>query len=243
MQNQIDSRFTERQKMIEQAQNTGAPVGEVAEKVNTIDKLKSVTPDFIKDENNSDFRFTAIMQDFIEKGYNKERAEAMAQRSVDAGTDVEDAEYAVQSIIRAEEASLQSILDNAKNKEKDSLNDIKSYISTTPEVIPGIELTASQKDELYDQITTNVGGNQTAFMKAQKADPIGMRIKMEALHYLTSGFTDFGVFGTKAESKITDNIENLIRGASFTKEGTMDTNSKDSNSNFTAANLGDFEID
>ena len=243
VKNHINSGLSERQKQIEQAQKTGAPVDEVVEKINTIDKLKEVTPEFLKDESNLKFRYTAIVQDFISKGYGSERAEAMAQRSVDAGTDIEDADFAIKSIIKAEENSLQSILESAKNKEKDNLNKIKNYISTTPEVIPGIVLTVSQKDELYNQITTDVGDNETAFIKAQKADPVGMRIKMEALHYLTSGFKDFSLFGAKAESKITNNIENLLRGAKFTGEGTLNTEVSDSNSNFKLADLKDFEIE
>ena len=239
----IDSGLTERQKFIEDAQKSGAPVTEVAEKVNTIDRLKGVTPEYIKDERNIEFRKTAILQDFIEKGYDSTRAEAMAQRSIDAGTDVEDAEFALASLIKAEEASLQGIISDAKSKESKSLEDIKSFISTTPEVIPGISLTDSQKDELYTQITSDLGNKENAFMQAQKADPIGSRIKLEALFYLTGGLKDFSVFGAKAESKITNNIENLLRGANFTSQGSVDTSKSDQNSNFKLSDLTDLTIE
>ena len=240
---QIASGLTDRQKLIEEAQSAGAPVAKVTEMVNTIDKLEAVTPEFIKDDKNVNFRLTAIAQDFIEKGYTEDRAHAMAQRSVDAGTDIEDAEFALASLIKSEKESLASIIQSAKEKEQDSLKDIKSYISNTAEVIPGISLTDSQKDELYKQITTDLGNKENAFVKAQKSDPIGSRIKLETLHFLTKGFTDFSVFGQKAESKITNNIENLLRGVSFTESGTIDTNSQDSNSNFKLSDMKDFEIE
>lgn len=243
IKNQIDSQLTDRQKLIEDAKNSGAPITEVAEKVNTIDKLKAVTPEYIKDDNNVKFRVTAITQDFIDKGYSEERAGAMAQRSVDAGTDIEDAEFAVASIIKAEEESLQGIIDSAKQKEQDSLTGIKSYIATTPEVLPGIVLNDSQKDELYNQITTDLGNKENAFMQAQKADPIGSRIKLEAFFFLTKGLSDFSVFGEKTETKITNNIENLLRGANFTEEGKIDTNVPDENSNFKLSDLKDLEIE
>ena len=239
----VDSRLTERQKVIEDAQKAGAPITEVSQKVDTIDKLKQVTPEFIRDDNNIQFRKTAIVQDFIEKGYGADRAEAMAQRSIDAGTDIEDAEFALDSLIKSEEASLKIIIDNAKAGEKESLNNIKDYIAKTSEVIPGIELTDSQKDELYNQITTDLGNKDNAFMVAQKADPIGSRIKLEALFYLTGGLKDFSIFGNKAESKITNNIENLLRGANFTQEGSVDTNVSDGNSNFKLSDLKDLTIE
>jgi hypothetical protein len=239
----VDSRLTVRQKSIEDAQKSGASVTEVSKKVDTIDRLKQVTPEFIKDENNIEFRKTAIVQDFIEKGYNSERAQAMAQRSIDAGTDIEDAEFALESLIKSEESSLEKIINDAKDGEKKSLGDIKDYIAKTSEVIPGIELTDSQKDELYNQITTDLGNKDNAFMVAQKSDPIGSRIKLEALFYLTGGLKDFSVFGQKAESKITNNIENLLRGANFTQEGSVDTNVSDGNSNFKLADLKDLTIE
>tara|TARA_R110000787_G_scaffold24030_1_gene68447 strand:+ start:1797 stop:2936 length:1140 start_codon:yes stop_codon:yes gene_type:complete len=243
IQTKIESGLTDRQKFIEDAQKSGAPITEVAEKVNTIEKLKQVTPEFIKDERNINFRKTAIIQDFIQKGYDEERATSMAQRSVDSGTDVEDAEFALKALIASEESSLQGLIDTAKNTEANSLKDIKSYISTTPEVIPGIALTDSQKDELYNQITSDTGNKDNAFMAAQRADPVGSRIKLEALFYLTKGLTDFGVFGAKQESKISNNIENLLRGANFTGSGSVETNVKDKDSNFSLTDLANFDIE
>ena len=179
----------------------------------------------------------------MQKGYDQARAISMAERSIDAGTDVEDAQFALEALIKAEEESLQGLLSQAKTRESDSLKDIKSYISTTPEVIPGIALTDSQKDELYTQITSDLGNKENAFMQAQKADPVGSRIKLEALFYLTKGLTDFGIFGTKQESKITNNLENLIRGAKFTGNGTVDTNVADNQSNFKLSDLKDLVIE
>ena len=167
----------------------------------------------------------------------------MAQRSVDSGTDIEDAEFALKALIASEESSLQGLIDTAKNTEANSLKDIKSYISTTPEVIPGIALTDSQKDELYNQITSDTGNKDNAFMAAQRADPVGSRIKLEALFYLTKGLTDFGVFGAKQESKISNNIENLLRGANFTGSGSVETNVKDKDSNFSLTDLANFDIE
>jgi hypothetical protein len=243
IQERVANSLTEKQKLIQEATQVGAPVTEVAEKVNTIDKLKAVTPEFIRDEKNIEFRRTAIAQDFIDKGYGEERAKALAQRSIDAGTDIEDAEFALASLIESEEEGLANIIQTAKNREADSLNDIKSYIADTPEVIPGFALTDSQKDELYSQITTDLGNKDNAFMKAQKSDPIGSRIKLEAIFFLTKGLTDFSAFGNKAETKISNNIENLLRGAKFTEGGAIDTTSVDSNSNFALSDLKDFDIE
>jgi len=239
----IENGLTERQKAIEEAQKVGAPVDKVADLTGTISKLKNITPEYISDPDNVNFRVTAIVQDAISKGYDKDRAEAIARRSVDAGTDVEDAEFALSSIISQEEASLNKVINDVKDKEAGALNDIKNYISSTEEIIPGIKLNESQGNELYDQITTDLGDKDNAFMKAQKADPIGSRIKLETFFYLTKGFTDFSVFKNAAETEVSNNLENLIKGASFTESGKINTSSADPQSNFLLRDLKDLEIE
>ena len=243
IQGRIDNSLTTRQKAIEDAQKTGVPVGEVAIKVDTIDKLKGLTRPFIESDNSIEFRRTAIVQDFLLKGYSPERANEMTQRSIDAGTDIADAEFAVSSIIKSEEASLQGILNDAKKNEQSKLDDVKKYIANTQEVVPGVVLTSTQKDELYSRITTDLGNRDNAFMQAQKSDPVGSRIRIEAVAYLTKDFTDFSIFGVRNESKITNNIENLIRGAKFTQGGSVETEVRDSQSNFNLSDLKDFEIE
>ena len=240
---EVESRFDDEQKRIKEAVKVGAEPTEVSEKLSTISKLESVTPEFLSDEKNLNFRMQAIAQDFIDKGYNPERAQTLAQRSVDAGTDIEDAEFAVKNIIAHEKKSLDNIIETAKAKEAKSLNDIKDYIDKTPEVLPGIQLTDSQKDELYKGITTDVGNKDNAFVAYQKSDPVGSRIKLEAFFYLTKGLKDFSVFTNKAETKISNNIENLLRGANFTETGTINTDVPDKNSTFKLSDLKDLEIE
>jgi hypothetical protein len=244
LEKEVASRLDSTQTTIKEAMSVGAPVEEVAEMVQTIDKLESIDPAFIENDANIEFRRNAIVQDFVDKGYGDERARVLAQRSIDAGTDIEDAKFAIKNIIATEKKNLADIIQAAKNKENNSLNDIKNYISSTPEVIPGIQLTNSQKDELYNQMTTQVNdAKDNAFMAAQKADPIGSRIKLEALFYVTKGLTDFSVFGNKTETKISQNIENLIRGAKFTEQGQVQTQVEDKDSNFILSDLKGFEIE
>ncbi len=239
----IENGLTDRQKAIEEAQKAGAPVDKVSEISGTIASLRKITPEYISNPDNVKFRVTAIMQDAMSKGYDRERAESIANRSVEAGTDIEDAEFALSSIIKQEEDSLNKIMDDVKSKEQGALNDIKDYISSNEEIIPGIKLSESQGNELYDQITTDLGGKDNAFMKAQKADPIGSRIKLETFFYLTKGFTDFSVFRESAETKVSSDLENLIKGASFTDSGRINTSSTDPNANFLLRDLKDLEIE
>ena len=243
IEKEVNSRLTATQLRIKEASELGLDASEVSKQVSVIEKLKSVNDSYIEDDQNIEFRRGVIAQDFISKGYSKDRAIVFAQRSIDAGTDVEDAKLALKSIIGYEEQKIADAIKAAKEDEAKSINDIKSHLEKTEEVIPGVKLSASQKDELYRQMTTDLGGKENAFMKAQKQDPVGSRIKLEALFFITKGFKDFSVFGASKESDITKNIENLLRGTDFTDSGRVNTDIKDSESNFSLADLKDLEIE
>lgn len=240
---EITNGLTDRQKALEEAKNAGLPVGEVSEQMEVIDRLERIDDTYIENDDNIEFRRTAITQDFISKGYDAERAATMAQRSIDAGTDVDDAKFALKAVIATEKKSLQDTIQAAKDKETKNITDLKSYIDTNKEVIPGIKLSDAQGEELYKQITTDLGNKENAFMQAQKKDPTGSRVKLEAIFYLTKGLTDFSVFGNAKESEISDNIENLLRGTSFTKSGKVETEVTDDNSSFTLKDLKDLKIE
>jgi len=243
MKVEIESRFDSRTKAINDAINAGLPANEIAEQMETIEKLEKIDDAYITKEENVEFRRTAIIQDFISKGYQKERAETMAQRSIDAGTDVDDARFALTSIIATEKKSLEDTIATAKALETKNVTDVKDYIAKNKEIIPGIPLTQAQGDELYKNITTDLGNKENAFMQAQKKDPVGSRVKLEAIFFLTKGLTDFSVFNNAKESDISENIENLLRGASFTKSGKVDTEVQDDNANFTLKDLKDLQIE
>ena len=243
MRAEITNGLTERQKALEEAKNVGLPVSEISEQMELIDKLEKIDDSYVENDDNIEFRRTAITQDFLSKGYDAERAATMAQRSIDAGTDVEDAKFALKAVIGVEKTNLQNTIQAAKDKETKNITDLKTYIDTNKEVIPGIKLSDAQGEELYKQITTDLGNKENAFMQAQKKDPTGSRVKLEAIFYLTKGLTDFSVFGNAKESEISDNIENLLRGTSFTKSGKVNTDVTDDNANFTLKDLKDLKIE
>lgn len=243
IQKEVDSRLTVTQKTVKEASEAGLNASEVSKQLNVVERLKGVSDDYISSEDNLEFRRGVIAQDFMSRGYDKERSQGLAQRSIDAGTDVEDAKFALTSIIGVEEKKIADAIKAAKDDEQKSIDDIQSYLKDTEEVVPGIKLTQTQRDEVYAQMTTDLGNKENAFIKAQKADPIGSRIKLETLFYITKGLSDFSVFGAAKETDISKNIETLLRGADFTESGRINTDIPDNDGTFTLADLKDLQIE
>lgn len=243
LEREIESRLTGRQRKIDEAINAGVPAKEIDKQLKSVESLKGISQDFVSDPENSDFRKNVIAQDFINKGYNKEKAIVLAQRSIDAGEDVQDAIDSLNEIISLEESKIDKLITGEREKESKAINDIKELIQEKEEILPGIKLTIEQKEALYNSVITDKGNKENAFMKAQQEDPLGSRMKLEALFFITKGFTDFSAFGKSQETKISNSIESLLRGTSFTSDGRVNTETKDSMSSFTLKDLKGIEFE
>lgn len=237
LEKEIESRLSEKQRQLDAAIKQGAPADEVSYQIESIEKLESIDENFLADNNNEDLRRNVIAQDFINRGYAQEKALAMAQRSIDAGEDLEDATTALEEIIKLEKGKLEEITGRVKREEEKGLKDVKDFIHNQEEIIPGIKLTTTQKEALYSQVTTDLGNKDNAFLKAQKENPLETRMKLEAMFFLTKGLTDFSIFSNAKETKISKGIEDLLRGVKFTESGQINTDVKDTLSSFTVKDM------
>lgn len=99
IENQIQARLDERQRRIDKALNVGIEPDEVKRYENTLNYLNSLQDNMIADESDKGekLRQQLIYQDFINRGYSKERAQREVQKSFNSGTDLEDAREALAS--------------------------------------------------------------------------------------------------------------------------------------------------
>ena len=99
MEQQIQSKLDEKQQRIDQALNAGIEPTQVQRFENNIKILNSITDDAISEEGEKgeNLRKNIIYEDYIQKGFSKERAIKAVERSIAAGTDIEDAKESLQS--------------------------------------------------------------------------------------------------------------------------------------------------
>ena len=99
MEQQIQSKLDEKQKRIDKALNAGIEPTQVQRYENNIKILDSITDEAISEEGEKgeNLRKNIIYEDYIQKGFSKERAIKAIERSIAAGTDIEDAKESLQS--------------------------------------------------------------------------------------------------------------------------------------------------
>jgi hypothetical protein len=96
---QIEAGIDEKQRRVDEALNVGLEPSEIRRYEGTINYLNSIKEEHLSDESDKgeQLRKQLIYQDFINRGYSKERAEREVNKSFNSGSDIEDAKEALES--------------------------------------------------------------------------------------------------------------------------------------------------
>jgi hypothetical protein len=219
----------------------GVSLKDIVDYTDTVTKWGNVTEDKLKED--QELRKSVIKQDLINRQYTPEKADKLAQRSIDLGEDVEDAIDSHKNVIAFENAKLEGKKNEEKQRQlefeeskRKQIEDIRKDIETTDEIIPGVKLNKEVQDKIFKSITTIVGQDQEGrpyniVTKKRFEDPKAFDKKLH--YYIQLGLFDktpdvsklTKVAATKAVSKLE---ETIARGPQFKSGKVYDTDT-DSN--------------
>lgn len=200
---QIKSQFDERQKRIDEALNLGVEPSEIQKYERFINFLDGVTEDSISNEKEEgeNLRKNLIFQDYINRGFSKERATREVERSFKAGTDIEDAKEALQSNKDYYNEQYNSLIKEAREEEKKEqeklkkqAEDLKTSILTESKAFGEIELDKATRQRVYDSIMKPVytdpetGEKLTAVQKYESENKTEFLKNIGLIYVLTDGF-------------------------------------------------------
>jgi len=203
---QVENSLSERQKRIEQALNGGADSQEVIGYQNDLqimDYLEAQdTLDKLNEETNEGetLRKQVMYQDYVNRGFSDERAKKLVQRSIDDGTDMDDAQVAFNSckeFYQKRIADYQKLVEDRKkslreNEEK-QYNNLKKQIVDTEDFFGGVKVDKGTRQKAYDYLTKPVykdesGNYLTTLQKYQKENPVDFMKNVALMYSLTDGF-------------------------------------------------------
>lgn len=202
IEKQIQARFDERQKRIDDALNANVEPDEIRQYEQTLSYLDSIKEDNIKEEsdNGENLRKKLIYQDFINRGYSKERALREVKKSFDSGTDIDDAKEALVSNKEFFNNQYQTIIKNAQDEieqqqeqQRQQSVQLKKSMLEDKEIFEGITLDKVTRQKAFDNITkpiykTEDGTYLTAIQKYQMDNPVEFRKYLSVLFTMTDGF-------------------------------------------------------
>lgn len=238
--NQIKAGIDERNRRIDEALSVGIEPTEIRKYENTINYLNSINDEAIADESERGevLRKQLIYQDFINRGYTKERAEREVNKSFNAGSDIEDAKEALASNKEFFEDAYDNLIKESKENEikeekkrKEQAEQLKKSILEDKEVFGEIQLDKSTRQRVYDSISKPVykdpetGEFFTAIQKYERENKTEFLKNVGLLFTLTDGFKNIDklVKGRvrKEVKKGLRELETTLNNTSRTSDGNL----------------------
>lgn len=240
IENQIKAGIDERNKRIDEALSVGVEPTEIRKYENTINYLNSISDDAISDESEKGetLRKQLIFQDFINRGYSKERAEREVNKSFSAGSDIEDAKEALASNKEFFENAYDGLIEEGKKAEKEEeqnrkkqAEQLKKSILEDKEVFGEIQLDKATRQKVFDAISKPVykdpetGEFYTAIQKYEKDNHTEFMKNIGLLYTLTDGFKSIDkLVNGKVKKEVKKGLrelEHTLNNTSRTSDGNL----------------------
>lgn len=240
VEKQIQARFDERQKRIDEALNAGIEPSEVKRYENTLSYLNSLQDSAISDETDKGekLRQQLIFQDFINRGYSKERAQREVQKSFNSGTDIEDAKEALASNKEFFQNEYDNLVKEAQEEEKreaqerkEQAEKLKKSILEDTKVFGDIQVDKATRQKVFDNISKPVykdpetGELFTAIQKYEMENRTEFLKNVGLLFTLTDGFKNLdGLVKGKVRKEVKKGLrelEHTLNNTSRTSDGNL----------------------
>lgn len=240
VEKQIQQKLDDKQKRIDEALTVGVEPTEIKKYENSISYLKSITEDAIRNETaeGEQLRKQLIFQDFINRGYSKERATREVQKSLNTGTDIEDAKEALQSNLDYFTEEYEDLINEAKEAQKAAdaaklaqMENLKTTILSADKTFTDIQINQATRQKIFDNIAKPVytdektGEKLTAIQKYERENRVEFLKNISMVFTLTDGFKNFdGLIKNKVRKELNKGIKELehtINNTSRTTNGSL----------------------
>lgn len=239
IEDEVNARLDEKQQRVSKALDNGVEPADIRKYENTLNFISSITDAQISEEGEKgeNLRRNIIYQDFLNKGYSPEKAQKYTSRTIDNGTDVEDAKDALQSnkeyFTNAYNKLLKDAQANAdaekaeRNKQAEAL---KNSLFNDKQLFGDMELPKDVRKKAFENISRPVykdpetGEYLTALQKYELEHRADFLKYAGLIYTLTDGFKDFDSF-TKGK------VKKEVRKGLRELEHTLSNTSRDNNGN------------
>lgn len=246
IEQEVTARFDEKQQRLIKALENGVEGSDIRKYENTLSYIDSIQErDLIEEsEKGEALRRNIIFQDFLNKGYSQDRAKKLTERTIEAGTDIEDAKDALVSNRDYYQKQYDNLLnaaqaeaDKAAAERKQQADKLKNDILKDKHLFGDIEITPTIRKKVIDNIAKPVykdpetGEVFTALQKYEMENRADFIKYIGTIFTLTNGFKDFDTFVKgKVEKEKKKGLRELEHTLTNTKRGggnlTLVTNAK-----------------
>lgn len=226
IEREVAGRLSDSEKSIKDALDHGFQPDEIVKYQNMVSYLNSITEDALSDEGEEGelLRKRLIFQDFINRGFSQERALKEVDKSIAAGSDIDDAKEALSENLKFYTEAYESELADRKAAEKaqrdaviKQTKELENLIMSSGEVFDSIKLDKQTRSKIFDTVSKpsvkgKDGKRYTKLQAYQMEHPNDFIYKVGVLFELTDGFKNVErLVKSKVVKKQNENIRNLER--------------------------------
>lgn len=248
IEKQVNARLDETQRRVNEALQSNIEPDEIRQYENVLSYLDKITEDTLKEESEKgeQLRRQLIFQDLINRKFSKERAAREVKKSIDSGTDIEDAKDALESSKLFFKSQYEDLIQKGKQQVEDNnrrikkeAEDLKKQMLEDKEIFAGISLDRATRQKAYDNISrpvykTEDGQYITAVQKYQMDNPVEFRKKLGVIFTLTDGFNNLDML---VKGKVRKEVRKSLREL----ENTLTNTGRPSGNPTFVGNYGDPE--
>lgn len=237
---EVNARFDDAQRRIKKALENGVEPNDIRMYEGTLNRLAAIKDSDVaaENENGEQLRYQLIMQDYLNKGISREKADKMARRSIDAGTDIEDAKEALVSNKEFFQSKYNSLLKDAEREAEEEKAErqkqaekLKDSILKDKQLLGDMELSSDVRKKVYENITRPVykdpetGEYLTAIQKYEVEHRADFLKYVGLFYSLTDGFKDFKSFikgeVKKEKKKGLRDLEQVLTNTKRNSDGSL----------------------
>lgn len=224
----IREQLDDRQKRIDDALSVGVEPTEIQKYEGYIRFLNNISEEQVTDESDAgeDLRKRIIFQDCINKGFSKEKATKMVERSLKSGTDIEDAKDALAENKQFFNNEYNTLIERAREEQVEYQKNIqrkseefKKSLLEEEKAFGEVSLDKSTRRQVYEAVTKPVfttpeGDHLTLIQKYEYEHSTDFLKNVGLLFVLTDGFKNIDKLVTdkvkKETKKSIRNLENTL---------------------------------
>ena len=237
---QIKSGIDEVNQRVLEALNAGVEPTAIQNYERVLSYLDSIDDTTLEDESEKgeNLRKNIIYQDYINRGFSKERATKEVEKSFRAGTDIEDAKESLTGNKDFYQGQYDDLIKEGKEaeakeakKQKEQAEELKKSILTEKKVFGDIEIDKNTRQRVYDNVAKPIykdpdsGEYLTAVQKYQREHPVEFSKNLGLLFTLTDGFKNIDTLvGGKVKKEVKKGLRELetkIRSTSSSTSGNL----------------------
>lgn len=237
---QIKSGIDEANQRVLEALNAGVEPTAIQNYERVLSYLDSIDDTTLEDESEKgeNLRKNIIYQDYINRGFSKERATKEVEKSFRAGTDIEDAKESLTGNKDFYKGQYDDLIKEGKEaeakeakKQKEQAEELKKSILSEKKVFGDIEIDKNTRQRVYDNVAKPIykdpdsGEYLTAVQKYQRENPVEFSKNLGLLFTLTDGFKNIDTLvGGKVKKEVKKGLRELetkIRSTSSSTSGNL----------------------